>query len=211
VCVLVVDDQPVHAGLLQRLLEGFGVEVDVATSGREATEVFAPERHDLVFLDVLMPGMNGVETAAWLRAHVDPDARVPLVAVTGLDADALAGRGGLDRFDDVLAKPIGERAVRDVLRRLLGGVEVPPERAPVQAERAGPPRAEPLRSVPDADPRVVRFRGAGGGGAAPDPRPVADAQAEARVRLVVDDVTVEVPDGFADDTLTRVLRALRRR
>jgi len=79
--ILVVDDQPQNARLLEAVLVRQGYAVAVATSGQEALAKVASERPDLVLLDVVMPGINGYEVCRLLRA--DPATRfLPIVMVT---------------------------------------------------------------------------------------------------------------------------------
>lgn len=78
--VLVVDDEQVNAQVLARLLELIGHEAIAITSGEEAISIVREQPIDFVFLDLMMPGMNGVETLRVLRA-LNPD--LPVVIVTG--------------------------------------------------------------------------------------------------------------------------------
>ncbi len=59
--ILIVDDDPHIRDLYKEELEDEGYEVFLANSGKEALEIFSKESPDLVTLDILMPGMNGIE------------------------------------------------------------------------------------------------------------------------------------------------------
>jgi two-component system capsular synthesis sensor histidine kinase RcsC len=103
--VLIVDDNETNRRLLAALLESFSMTSDAAGTGQQAVNMAAATAYDGVLLDLHMPGMDGMETAAALR--LGPDGlRLPLIAVTA----ALESVG--DRklrqagFDDVLPKPI---------------------------------------------------------------------------------------------------------
>ncbi|ALV26865.1 hybrid sensor histidine kinase/response regulator [Pannonibacter phragmitetus] len=103
--VLIVDDNETNRRLLAALLESFAMTSDAAGTGQQAVNMAAATAYDGVLLDLHMPGMDGIETAAALRLGPD-GARLPLIAVTA----ALESVG--DRklrqagFDDVLPKPI---------------------------------------------------------------------------------------------------------
>ncbi|MEH0074434.1 hybrid sensor histidine kinase/response regulator [Pannonibacter sp. Pt2] len=103
--VLIVDDNETNRRLLAALLESFAMTSDAAGTGQQAVNMAAATAYDGVLLDLHMPGMDGMETAAALRLGPD-GARLPLIAVTA----ALESVG--DRklrqagFDDVLPKPI---------------------------------------------------------------------------------------------------------
>jgi CheY-like chemotaxis protein len=115
--VLVVDDIPVNRMVVQRMLQAKGLTVLEAGSGAEALEVLENNEVDLVFLDLHMPGLDGIEVARRIRARGD---RVPLVALT---ADSVAGTreaclaAGMDAF---LNKP----APPQVLFQLVEGLTV---------------------------------------------------------------------------------------
>ncbi len=97
--VLVVDDDPVFREEFTRHVTTFAREVQYATDGREALALLAASRPDVLFLDLVMPGMNGREVLTVLRAK--PESRdVPVVVVTsavpgGLDLTAAGLRAGL--------------------------------------------------------------------------------------------------------------------
>ncbi|MEH0070719.1 response regulator [Pannonibacter sp. Pt2-lr] len=103
--MLIVDDNETNRRLLAALLESFAMTSDAAGTGQQAVNMAAATAYDGVLLDLHMPGMDGMETAAALRLGPD-GARLPLIAVTA----ALESVG--DRklrqagFDDVLPKPI---------------------------------------------------------------------------------------------------------
>jgi CheY-like chemotaxis protein len=79
--ILVVDDQPINVQLLKRKLEREGMTVATAFSGREALDLVATDKPDLILLDVMMPDMDGIEVCQRLQA--DPDTKViPIIFIT---------------------------------------------------------------------------------------------------------------------------------
>ncbi|ASK33495.1 hybrid sensor histidine kinase/response regulator [Alcanivorax sp. N3-2A] len=124
--VLVVDDHPGNLKLAQVFLEEMGVRVTPCASGAKAVEVFSPEHFDLVFMDVQMPGMDGLETTRRLRQSESGDTHTPIIALT---AHALESerRTLLDSgMDDYLTKPITETQLRHTLERWVarGGAAI---------------------------------------------------------------------------------------
>jgi len=79
--ILVVDDQPINVQLLKRKLEREGMIVTTAYSGREALDLVAQDKPDLILLDVMMPEMDGIEVCQ--RLQTDPDTKViPIIFIT---------------------------------------------------------------------------------------------------------------------------------
>jgi len=105
-------------------LEPYNLYVDVSDSGMEALSLIKDNEYDLIFMDHMMPEMDGVETAREIRKLDIPYCKdVPLVVLT---ANAVYGarKELLDSgFCDYVAKPIEIRVLENVLRKYLGDVE----------------------------------------------------------------------------------------
>lgn len=101
--LLVVDDEIRLASLLKRGLEEDGYQVDVVTNGPDALQRAAEFAYDAVLLDVMLPGMSGVEVCRRLHAQ---RIRTPIILVTA--SDSLVDRtNGLEAgAKDYLVKPI---------------------------------------------------------------------------------------------------------
>jgi len=99
---LVVDDDAMNRELLRRMLVRMGWQVDDAKDGRAAIEAAAGTRYDVVFVDLLMPGLDGLGAARCLRDAYALEGHCPcLIAVTG----SLCGIDESAVFDCVLPKP----------------------------------------------------------------------------------------------------------
>ncbi|HBY60163.1 MAG TPA: hypothetical protein DEH78_10095 [Solibacterales bacterium] len=104
--VLLAEDNPINQRLAARLLERHGHSVVVACDGAQAVATFGSQPFDIVLMDVQMPGVDGLEATATIRALEPPGSRVPIVALT-----AHAMQGDRERFlaagmDDYVSKPI---------------------------------------------------------------------------------------------------------
>ena len=156
--VLVVDDEPTITEVLSRYLERAGYETRVAADGPQALELAGDRRPDLVILDLMLPGLDGLEVMRRLRALDEGTvrARVPIILLTarGEESDRVVGlRLGAD---DYVVKPFSPNElvarVDAVLRRAgpadgvgeredaieLGSLRIEPEtrRAYVRGEEA---------------------------------------------------------------------------
>ena len=116
--VLVVEDEPKLAALLADYLHAAGHEVECVGDGRDALQAWADRRHDLVLLDVMLPGLDGLAVCRQLRTLTS----VPIVMLTAR-ADEIDRLAGLELgADDYIAKsPFSPREVvariKAVLRR----------------------------------------------------------------------------------------------
>ena len=99
-----VDDDRDLAESLAEVLELSGHEVEIAFSGEEAVEVFREKDFDVSFMDVVMPGMNGVESFLEIR-KIKPDAKVFML--TGYSVAQLLEQAIENGALGVLEKPIG--------------------------------------------------------------------------------------------------------
>jgi two-component system, NtrC family, nitrogen regulation response regulator NtrX len=114
--ILVVDDEPAIRDTMRMILEYDGYEVLVAGSGQEGLAVAEREYPDLVFLDIKMPGLDGLEVLSRLRGS-NETLPVVIVSAHGSAATALeAGRLGAFRF---IEKPLSKDYVLDAVREGL--------------------------------------------------------------------------------------------
>jgi DNA-binding response OmpR family regulator len=118
--VLVVDDEPTIVEVVARYLERAGYRTRIAGDGLEAIEVAASQRPDLVVLDLMLPGLDGLEVMRRLREHGRERLGVILLTAKGEEADRVIGlRLGAD---DYVVKPFSPTElvarVDAVLRRV---------------------------------------------------------------------------------------------
>jgi two-component system response regulator MprA len=113
--ILVVDDDPMVATTVQRVLRPEGYDVDLANSGTAALEQAKDRRPDLVVLDVMMPGMDGLEVCRQLRAAGD----LPILFLTARGGTADRVRGLDTGADDYLVKPFDYAELLARVRALL--------------------------------------------------------------------------------------------
>ncbi|MGK4592616.1 response regulator transcription factor [Amycolatopsis sp. w19] len=115
--VLVVDDDETVRDVVRRYLEVAGFEVDVAGDGAEGLRLFSTTGPDLVVLDVMMPGLNGLEVCRRLRQV----SQVPVVMLTALGEEENRIAGLQLGADDYVTKPFSPKElalrVASVLRR----------------------------------------------------------------------------------------------
>ncbi|MFT7684898.1 MAG: CheY-like chemotaxis protein [Candidatus Azotimanducaceae bacterium] len=104
--ILVVDDQAANRGLLSYLLEEDGHEVIEASDGEEGVKKFDEYVPDLVLMDVMMPGMDGYETAELIKSKSQK--HVPIIFLTALSDDVSLSRCIESGGDDFLTKPVNE-------------------------------------------------------------------------------------------------------
>jgi DNA-binding response OmpR family regulator len=115
--VLVVDDEPIVRDVVVRYLERDGFNTLEAASGDEARSLLEHESPSLVVLDVMLPGVSGLELCRWIRSRSE----VPIVMLTALGEETDRIVGLELGADDYLAKPFSPRElvvrVRNLIRR----------------------------------------------------------------------------------------------
>jgi signal transduction histidine kinase/CheY-like chemotaxis protein len=122
--VLIVDDIATNLKVARGLLLPYNMIIDTCISGATSLEFFKKNKYDLVFMDHMMPGMDGVEATAAIRAWEKENAsefqkETPVIALT---ANAVSGMKEmfLSRgFNDYLAKPIEMPKLHEVLKRWI--------------------------------------------------------------------------------------------
>jgi signal transduction histidine kinase/CheY-like chemotaxis protein/ligand-binding sensor domain-containing protein len=116
--VLLVDDDWICREVAVAMLSGNRVGVTAASSGREALELLATKRFDLVLMDLQMPDMGGIETARRIKANPGT-AKLPVIAMSSDTFDGEPARLAEAGLDDYVAKPVEPKALAEVLGRWL--------------------------------------------------------------------------------------------
>ena len=128
--ILVVEDNSINRVVVREMLERGGHTVEEAHDGQEGVAMALRRAYDLIFMDVSMPVLDGLEATRMIRAAEEPGRHVPIVALT---AHALPGE--IDRFreaglDDVLIKPISRATLGSLVERIAArapaGAQPPP-------------------------------------------------------------------------------------
>jgi DNA-binding response OmpR family regulator len=119
--LLVIDDDPGVTSLLKRGLSYEGFAVETASSGSAGLSVARESYPDLVILDIMMPGMDGLEVLHRLRAA---DARLPILMLTGKDAPSDQVKGLESGADDYMVKPFSLDVLLAHIHSLLRRQEV---------------------------------------------------------------------------------------
>jgi DNA-binding response OmpR family regulator len=118
--VLVVDDDPTVSDVVRRYLEREGFTVELAGDGQQALDAYAAERPDLVVLDLMLPGIDGLEVCRRLRVQ---DRALPVIMLTALGEESDRVLGLEIGADDYVTKPFSPRElvlrVQSVLRRAV--------------------------------------------------------------------------------------------
>ncbi|MDR1905289.1 MAG: response regulator [Treponema sp.] len=107
--VLIVDDIMTNLKVAQGLLLPYQMQIDISESGRKAVELTKTNKYDIIFMDHMMPVMDGIEAAAEIRVwekNAEESRQIPIIALT---ANAVSGMREMflqNGFNDYLAKPI---------------------------------------------------------------------------------------------------------
>ncbi len=106
--ILVVDDNKITTRLLRKYLEVNGFDSDEAGDGLECLDKIKQRKPNAIFLDVMMPRLDGIETVRAIKANPEI-AHIPVVIVTALNDVATQTRAVEAGADDFLTKPIEEK------------------------------------------------------------------------------------------------------
>jgi CheY-like chemotaxis protein len=121
-----VDDIPTNLLVASGLLSPFQMEITTCLSGRGAVNMARKREFDMIFIDHMMPEMDGIETARKIREISGRYDTVPIVALT---ANAIAGTREMflaNGFDDYLSKPIETANLNDLMDRWIPRAAVSP-------------------------------------------------------------------------------------
>ena len=119
--ILIVDDEPsLIKGLRFNLQQQDGYTVDEALDGQQALDMFAPDKYDLVLLDLMLPGVDGMEVCQRIRSI----SNVPIIMLTAKDDDMDKIMGLEYGADDYMTKPFNmlelKARIKTIFRRVEG-------------------------------------------------------------------------------------------
>ncbi|GHV07603.1 hypothetical protein FACS1894217_08710 [Clostridia bacterium] len=132
--VLIVDDISTNLMVAEGLMKPYKMQIDTAASGRDAVDMAARRDYDIIFMDHMMPGMDGVEATARIRSFGFEH------AIVALTANAIHGVRDMflqSGMDDLLTKPIDLRHLNDILEHWL------PEHKQIAVKPKEEPKEDP--------------------------------------------------------------------
>lgn len=116
--ILVVDDNKINLMLTKGALAVFQPQIDFAGSGEEALQKAAAQEYHLIFMDLLMPQMDGIETVRRLLEGKGDGEAPPIIALTGKTGEDLENLRGLG-FSDCITKPAKKEDLERILQTYL--------------------------------------------------------------------------------------------
>jgi signal transduction histidine kinase/ActR/RegA family two-component response regulator/PAS domain-containing protein len=121
--VLVVEDQPLNAKIISKMLNKRGISVDLAENGKQAVETYLasePGRYDAILMDVRMPVMDGIEATKSIRRHTErEDKNIPIIATTAnafVEDRMMCLEAGMNEH---VSKPISAKELISCLSKYL--------------------------------------------------------------------------------------------
>lgn len=120
--ILIAEDNPVNQKVARLMLHKLGCEADIVTNGVEALEALAQKQYDLIFMDIQMPEMDGLEATRQIRSSLDRERQPWIIAMTAnvLESDR---RASFDAgMNDFVAKPVQVEDLENALRRFSRSV-----------------------------------------------------------------------------------------
>jgi signal transduction histidine kinase/FixJ family two-component response regulator/HPt (histidine-containing phosphotransfer) domain-containing protein len=123
--VLVVDDEEYNRLLFKTILERWGVECHVAVNGVEAIEMVKTGRFDLLFMDIRMPGIDGLKVTHFIRNELGiSEKEMPVICITAASEEDMRAKYTETGMNEFLSKPFTEEKLLKVIISALGGKPV---------------------------------------------------------------------------------------
>ena len=118
--VLVIDDDAVIGRSFDRVLSDKGYEVSTALSGEEALKDMENTDYDVVFTDIKMPGMNGIEASKRIKTHANLSKIPPIILVTAYAREEIMQQAEAAGLDGFLLKPVSPSVLFDTIMQAFG-------------------------------------------------------------------------------------------
>ncbi len=118
--ILIVDDIFVNRLLLKEVMKGLDVACIEAQNGKEAIEIIQREKVDLIFMDIEMPVMNGLETTRHIREKLPSPVRyIPIIALTAHNPASFFDDFRDVGFDFLMTKPYSIEKIKQAINKTL--------------------------------------------------------------------------------------------
>lgn len=117
--ILIVDDNEVNLTVARGLMEPFKMHIDTASGGREAIQKISIKHYDLIFMDHMMPELDGIETTHIIRRFHEEYNDVPIIALTANAMEEMRSKFLTEGMNDFIAKPIEMRILGRILLKWL--------------------------------------------------------------------------------------------
>ena len=117
--ILIVDDNAINLKVAEGLLKPMQLKIDTASSGKEAIDMISKKKYHMVFMDHMMPELDGIETTHIIRRFYEEYSNVPIIALT---ANAVSGAKEMflrEGMNDFVAKPIEVKIIASKIRQWL--------------------------------------------------------------------------------------------
>jgi len=116
--ILIVDDDPINYGIIEALLDDQGYALRYASNGAEAMDILPSVAPDLILMDVMMPGISGIETCRRIKSTPQWQA-IPIVMVTSLSSKADLSECIAAGAEDFISKPVNPAELRARVHAML--------------------------------------------------------------------------------------------
>ena len=113
--ILLVEDSPLPQRIVKTILENLHCQVDIADTGEDGVALCLENHYDLIFMDIGLPGIDGVMTAQLIREQESSGCHVPIVALTAHDDPDLKARALQAGMDDYRVKPLSSSMAQEIL------------------------------------------------------------------------------------------------
>lgn len=121
ISILIAEDNAINQKVIEGMLKGINCQIKIASNGKEALTFFEKEPYDLIFMDVQMPEMDGLETTKLIRKKEYHHMRTPIIAMTAHALKEDRERCLQYGMDDYISKPIQYKEILRVILRFIAG------------------------------------------------------------------------------------------
>lgn len=114
--ILIAEDNPLNFALLEEYISAMNIRVDLAENGKIAVNKLRENSYSLVFMDIEMPEMNGIEATAEIRKF---NKEIPIIAVTAYSYNELKANLKDSGFNGYITKPVNETQIQKLISSLI--------------------------------------------------------------------------------------------